>query len=230
MHEPGFIATIGSDPPLPASPTALSATAVHERVAAPTLEVPEAPVPVRPHRRPRSWPRPRRGRHRRAMSGILLAGIVAVIALFATGMGHELFGSLRKGGAVRTVPAEGGSLLRAAGLEAALQGLPRGRVQSLRVSAGHLDAEVVVAGELHRVRVTDRGWVTDVPTPERPSGARVRVDARAPARLVRTATQRANRRVESVDHVRLDGSRWQLVFKDGAQFSADRSGRDVRRG
>lgn len=230
MQEPGFVATIGTDPPPSASPTPLAVTAVHERVAAPTLELPAAPAAVRPRRHPRASSRPRRRGHRRAMSGILLAGIVAVIALYAAGAGNELFGSLRNGGAVRTVPAEGGSLLRAVALEAALQGLPRGRLQSLRVTAGHLDAEVVVAGELHRVRVTDRGWVTDVPTPERPSGARVRVDARAPARLVRTATQRANRRVESVDHVRLDGSRWQLVFKDGAQFSADRSGRDVRRG
>jgi hypothetical protein len=164
------------------------------------------------------------------MSGVLLAGIVAVIALYAAGAGNELLGSLRKGGVVRTVPAEGGSLLRATALAKALRGLPDGRVQSLRVTAAHLDAEVVVGDELHRVRVTDRGWVTDVPTPERPSGERLRVDARAPARLVRTATRRANRRVESVDHVRLDGARWQLVFKDGAQFSADRHGRDVRRG
>ncbi len=80
------------------------------------------------------------------------------------------------------------------------------------------------------MRVTDRGWVTDVPAPQRPTGTTVRIDPRAPARLVRTATRRSGRSPSSVSHASLEGARWQLVFVGGAQFSADVHGRAVRRG
>ncbi len=60
------------------------------------------------------------------MSRVLLVAIAAAVALFAVGTGSDLFGMLRGGASVRTVPAEGGSLLRAVALETALSGLPEG--------------------------------------------------------------------------------------------------------
>ena len=84
---------------------------------------------------------------------------------------------------------------------------------------------MVVDGRVRLVRVTARGWVTDIPAREQPAGTRVRVDPRAPARFVRTVTRRTS---ADVAHLLLDGARWQLVLADGRQFSADRHGRTVR--
>jgi len=69
--------------------------------------------------------------------------------------------------------------------------------------------------------------VTDLPAPEKPTGTVVRIDPRAPARLVRTVTSRTRGKVA---YVLLEGPRWQLVLEDGRQFSANRHGRDVRIG
>ena len=61
----------------------------------------------------------------------------------------------------------------------------------------------------------------------------MRVNAQAPARIVRTAARRAGRRAGSVSYlVLLDlGGRsvWQLVFDDGLRYTANASGRTVRR-
>jgi hypothetical protein len=132
---------------------------------------------------------------------------------------------IRGGASARTVPVEGGSLLRAVALEAALHGLPRGRVQGLRVAADRLDARVVVDGRVRLVRITSRGWVTDLPAREEPTGTAVRVDARAPARIVRAVARRTD---QAVSYLLLDGPRWQLVLDDGRRYSADRHGRAVR--
>jgi hypothetical protein len=131
---------------------------------------------------------------------------------------------IRGGASARTVPVEGGSLLRAVALETALHGLPQGRVEALRVAADSLDARVVVDDRVRLVRIDARGWVTDLPAPEKPTGASVRVDARAPARIIR-AVRRAK-----VAYLLLEGPRWQLVLEDGRQFSADVHGRNIRRG
>jgi hypothetical protein len=210
--EPGFVATIGDAPATVDAPTAV--------LEPPTREW-AAPPPA---------PRPRPQRPRRVMSRLLLIAITAGFALYVAGVGGELFSLLRGGAAARTVPAEGGSLLRAVAFEAALKGLPPGRIEALRVAADRLDARVVVDGRVRVVRVTDTGRVTDLPAPERPTGTTLRVDTRAPARIVRAATRRTGRGAASVSHLALEGRRWQLTFTDGAQFSADRHGRGLRRG
>ena len=165
------------------------------------------------------------------MSRVLLVGIAVCFAFYAATTGGRLIGMVREGASARVVPAEGGSLLRAVAFEAALQGLPEtASVETLRVTADRLDARVVVDGKVRLVRVTAKGLVTDLPAPESPTGKTVRFDTRAPARIVRAVTRRSGRGPASISHLSLDGSRWQLVFNDGAQFSADARGRDVRRG
>jgi hypothetical protein len=165
------------------------------------------------------------------MTRVLLAAIAAAFALYAAGVGSDLLELIRGGASARTVPVEGGSLLHARALEAALRGLPEDApVEALRVAADRIDARVVVDGRVRQVRVTAHGWVADVPMPAKPSGRSLRIDPRAPARIVRTVTRRTRRRAGGVSHLELAGSRWQLVFEDGRQFSADVRGRDVRAG
>src|SRR5690349_3643560 len=120
METPDFVATIEDAPPV-----AFPATAEAPAAIAPTAQhVPVAPpVAARPMRPPR------------VMSRVLLGAIAAAVALYAAGLGGELFGMIRGGASARTVPVEGGSLLRAVALQVALHGLPPGRVEALRVSA-----------------------------------------------------------------------------------------------
>lgn len=221
--EPDFVATIGDAPPAVGAPTA---------VFAPTQELPAAAAPMHaPPPNPRRPYQLTRRRYRRVMSRVLLLAIVAGVAMYIAGVGGDLVSLLRGGASARTVPAEGGSLLRAVALEAALKGLPEGgRLEAMRVAADRIDARVVVDGRVRLVRVTDRGWVTDLPASEQPTGTTVRIDTRAPARIVQTVLRRTNRKPASISHLSLDGRRWQLVFSDGAQFSADARGRDVHRG
>ncbi|WP_028067871.1 hypothetical protein [Solirubrobacter soli] len=217
METPDFVATIEDAPAFPLTAEAPAAAAI-----APTQEFrppQREPDRARPARRS-----PRAGQSPRVMSRVLLAAIAAAIALYAAGIGGDLLGMIRGGASARTVPVEGGSLLRAVALEAALHGLPPGRVEALRVSADRIDARVVIDGHVRLVRITSRGWVTDLPAPEKPARRWVRVDARAPARIVRTVKQ------ANVAYLLLDGARWQLVLDDGRQYSADRHGRTVRRG
>lgn len=222
---PAFVATIAGAPVR--APESVPAATVEQPVIAtpPTAEhLAAAPTP-----RPR--PRSRRSRPRRGMTRVLLAGVVAASALYAFGTGSNLVDRLRDGADVRTVPVDGRSLLRAVALERALQALPKGgRVESLRVSADRLEARVAVGDHVRLVRVTERGWVAETPTTSAPTGARMRIDARAPARMLRTVTRRTGRSATRVAHVTLETARWQLVFEDGAQFSANAHGRDVRRG
>ena len=224
---PGFVASIDGVPAVEVRAAAFPSTAEAPAAALPaTAEMPAvAAAPTAP--RGRGPARRRRRRRPLVMSRVLLAAIAAAFALYAAGAGSELLGLIRSGASARTVPAEGGSLLRAVALKAALRGLPQGRVEALRVTADRVDAQVVVDGSVRLVRVTARGWVTDVPAGEKPTGTRVRVDPRAPARLVRTVTRRTS---ASVSHLLLEGSRWQLVLEDGRQFSADLHGRAVRVG
>ncbi|RKQ87837.1 hypothetical protein C8N24_5866 [Solirubrobacter pauli] len=221
--QPDFVATIAGAP-----------VDAPEPVLAPTVEQPAIPAPPTAEQpvatSPRARRRGRRPRPRRVMTRVLLAGVVAASAFYGAGTGSNLVQRLRDGANVRTVPADGRSLLRAVALERALRALPSGRVESLRVSADRLEARVAAGGHVRLVRVTDRGWVAETPTTEDPTGAPVQVDARAPARMVRTVTRRTGRDAAGVSHVTLETSRWQLVFEDGAQFSANVHGRDVRRG
>ena len=96
-----------------------------------------------------------------------------------------------------------------------------------------IDATVIAGGRRHAVRVTAGGRVFDIQTPGDTRGATVRVNAAAPARIVRTATRRAGRRPGSVSYLVLMNvggrSEWQLFFDDGLHYSASASGRTVRR-
>src|SRR5689334_18957054 len=199
METPDFVATIEDAPAVAFPPT----------VEAPA---PAAAAPTEPHAA--VAPRPVAPRRPRVMSRVLLVPIAAAVALYVAGVGGGLIGMIRGGASARTVPVEGGSLLRAVALEAALHGLPQGRVEALRVAADRIDARVVVGDRVRLVRITSRGWVTDLPAREKPSGTTVRVDPRAPARIVRTV-KHAN-----VAHLLLEGPRWQLVLDDGRQYSA----------
>lgn len=221
---PAFVATIAGAP-VDAWEPALAPTVEQPVVPAPPTAEQPAATPPRPRRRGRR-PRPRR-----VMTRVLLAGVVAASAFYVAGTGSNLVQRLRDGANVRTVPADGRSLLRAVALERALHALPEGgRVESLRVSADRLEARVAVGGQVRLVRVTERGWVAETPTTDDPTGAQVRIDARAPARMLRTVTRRTGRSAARVSHLTLETARWQLVFKDGAQFSGNVHGRDVRRG
>ena len=115
------------------------------------------------------------------MSRVLFLAIVAAAVLIGVRSGTGVFDGVQdalRGQAdaiTRTVPVEGGSLLRADALKAALAGLPAGDVVYLRVSRDRIDAQVVVGERLHNVRVTAAGRVFDIPTPDarprrRPAG------------------------------------------------------------
>jgi hypothetical protein len=218
MHTPDFVATIDGAPAAEDLAFPPTAEALAPAVA-PTKEL----SPVAPQR-------PGRRRPPRVMSRVLLAAVAAAIALYAAGVGGNLLGMVRNGAAARVVPSEGGSLLRTVALEAALHGLPQGRVEGLRVAADRIDARVVVDGRVRLVSITSRGRVTDLPANDEPTGTTVRVDARAPARFVHTVTRRTGRGPANVSHLLLEGARWQLLLEDGRQYSADAHGRAVRRG
>ena len=236
---PAFVATLeGSTASAPAPAPALPETA-EQPVAAPTRvsaprAAPATPTPARPARRRR----PRRGP--RVMSRLLFLAIVAAAVLIGVRSGTGVFDGVQdalRGQAdaiTRTVPVEGGSLLRADALKSALVGLPAGDVVYLRVSRDRIDAQVVVGDRLHNVRVTAAGRVFDIPTPDGARGDVLRVNSRAPARIARTAARRAGRKPSSVSYLMLldlgGRSVWQLVFDDGLRFAADASGRNVRRG
>ena len=58
---------------------------------------------------------------------------------------------------------------------------------------------------------------------------RLRVDAAAPNRIVRTAAKRSGRSPERVSYLVLLGNQWQLFFDDGLHYSASANGRKVKR-
>src|SRR5262245_41719303 len=126
METPDFVATIEDAPAVGFRATAEAPAAV----VAPTQEFIPAPERAAPPERPQHRP----GHSPRVMSRVLLVAIAAAIALYAAGVGSDLFGMIRGGASARTVPVEGGSLLRAVALKAALHGLPPGRVEALRVA------------------------------------------------------------------------------------------------
>lgn len=235
-REPAFVATLAGHQRAPV--TAEQPTVPHRLAPGPSPETAELPVLARP-----AAPVPPRARGRRrggprVMSRVLLLSIVAACVLIAPRAGSGVLDGIQdairgQGETItRTVPVEGGSLLRAGALQAALAGLPDGDVVLLRVAPDRIDAQVRVGDRLHEVRVTSGGRVFDLPTPAAGRGARVRVDANAPARIVRTAARRAGRSagdVASLLLVKVGGrTRWQLVFDDGLQYTASASGRQVR--
>jgi hypothetical protein len=178
-----------------------------------------------------------RRRHRRRAPGIVtplvLIGFVALVIGGATT-------AMRTGrGAVddfqSAVPAEtpagleSGSLLRPAALKTALAKLPSREIQTLRVAPERIDAQVYVGGRMHVVQVRSDGGVSDVATRVGGSVKRLRLDASAPNRIVRTAAKRAGRGPSRVLYLVLLGNEWQLFFDDGLRYSASANGRKVKR-
>jgi hypothetical protein len=164
------------------------------------------------------------------MSRVLFLGIVAASLLFALREGTGFVGDIeeairgRTDSITRTVPVDG-PLLTAKGFAAALEGLPAGDVEMLKLSAAGLDAQVIVDGRRHSVRVSASGRVVDVPTPGGSRLAPVAVEPRAPARIIRAA----GRRRADVDYLvlmRIAGQpRWLLFLEDGRRVTADEDGR-----
>jgi hypothetical protein len=172
---------------------------------------------------------------------LVLIGIVALAAGGATtalqaGSGAiNDFQSAVRDATASAVPAEApvgverGSLLRPAALRTALAKLPSRQIQTLRIAPERIDAQVYVKGKMHVVQIRADGTVSDVATPVGGSVKRLRVDAGAPNRIVRTAVKRAGRSPARVSYVVLLGSRWQLFFDDGLRYSASANGRKVKR-
>jgi len=135
----------------------------------------------------------------------------------------------------RNTPSSGTSLIRPAALKAALDKLPAGDVQLLRLAPDRINANVVVDGKLHVVQVSAGGDVDDVVTPASGGGTDTlkAVNSVAPSRIVRTATRRTGRRPSSVSYLVLihilGKDQWQLYFDDGVHFSASANGKKVHR-
>ena len=110
-------------------------------------------------RRPALVERPdRRRRGPRVMTRLLFLGIVAAAILFALRAGTTYSATSRTRSGAGLEPSRGPSrrgrlLLRASALEAALEGLPAATSRSLRVAPDRLDAQVIVDGRMHNVRV-----------------------------------------------------------------------------
>jgi hypothetical protein len=183
----------------------------------------------------------RRRRARGVVVPLVLIGIVALVvggattALQAGSGAINDFQSAVRDATARAVPAQtptgvgSGSLLRPAALKTALAKLPSRQFQTLRIAPERIDAQVYVKGKMHVVDIRADGTVSDVATPVGGSGKRLRVDARAPSRIVRTAAKRAGRSPSRVSYLVLLGNEWQLFFDDGLRYSASANGRKVKR-
>jgi len=190
----------------------------------------------------------RRRRRRRRLPVVRLILLVAIVGGIFAGAGtvlergqdafDDVQGAL-KDATARAVPTatpsglDSGSLFRPAALRAALEKLPAGSIQSLRVAPERIDAQVVAGGKMHVAQVTSGGEVRDVPTPVTSRNKRLRVDPGAPLRIVRTAARRSKRDPSRVSYLVLmsfsDTPEWQLFFDDGLHYSASANGRKVRR-
>lgn len=229
--EPTFTA---APTPTPTPPPAMSA-------GAPTgpAWTPAAPATVRLRRRRRT---------RGIIVPLVLIGFVAVAIGGATtalqagsGALDDLEGAIRNAvpetALTPTAPPpaglESGSLYRPAALQAALDKLPKGDLESLRVAPDRINAQVIVDGKMHVVQVDSAGEVSDVQTPASGRGESLRADNGAPNRIVRTAARRAGRDPARVSYLVLMSfsgkGEWQLFFDDGLHYSASANGRKVRR-
>jgi hypothetical protein len=183
----------------------------------------------------------RRRRARGVVVPLVLIGIVALAIGGATtalqagsGAINDLESAVRDATASAVpekTPAgvESGSLVRPAALKTALAKLPSRQIQSLRIAPERIDAQVYVKGKMHVVQVRADGTVSDVATPVGGSVKRLRVNATAPNRIVRTVAKRAGRSPDRVSYLVLLGNEWQLFFDDGLHYSASANGRRVKR-
>jgi hypothetical protein len=235
LAELGWRATAPPEPAIPA-----------DRPPEPQPRVPDPVAHVaESHFEPAPAPSPRVRRRRRrpvirlilfvAFAGVVIWGVGPLLQL-GRDAADELESAVRE--AVPTVvepPAglEKESLFRHAALRDALAQLPAGDIQSLRVAPERIDAQVVADGKLHIVQVTSDGRVSTVEASVGAPGEAVRVNAAAPQRIVRTAARRAGRSPEAVSYLVLMSiggkSEWQLFFDDGLHFSANSTGKKVRK-
>lgn len=207
----------------------------------PVAEAPPQPQQFTP---PPMSPTPRRRRRAGGFVSLIFLASLAVVgagAFFTLNEAEDAIDGIK--GAIREAvptavapPQEGtaeGSLLRTRDLRAALAKLPAGDVLLLRVAPERIDAQIADGNEMKIVQVRADGGVTTVTAPVGSPGRPVKVDPAAPARIVRTATRRANRDPSDVSYLVLTrfGPRaeWQLFFTDGLHFSASASGKKVRR-
>jgi hypothetical protein len=222
----------------PVTPPTPAAVAADPAKPAPTVSAgpnwtPPPPATVRLRRRRR-----RRG----IIVPLVLIGIVALAIGGATtalqagsGAIDDFQDAIRDATASVVPPAEtpvgveSGSLLRAADLKSALAKLPSRQITSLRVAPERIDAQVIVKGKMHVVQVRSDGTVSDVATPVRGSVKRLRVNAAAPSRIVRTAAKRSGRAPARISYLVLVENEWQLFFDDGLHYSASANGRKVKR-
>lgn len=134
------------------------------------------------------------------------------------------------------------SLLTGRAFAAALARLRRGglgRLRTLSISPGHVDAQLLTrGGRLRTVQVAAGGEPRTLATSAAgfgalPTIAFARVDAGAPARLARSAAKRLGQPLSHVDHVVLlrlgSALTWSVYLRDGKQLLADAHGRIRRR-
>jgi hypothetical protein len=240
-------------PPTPAPAPAADAAAAAAQAAtpapapAPLAALPSPPpLPLRPAPTQSFVLPPRRRRRRPGLAGlfvliaILVGGYIGVSAAFDAGRKAidgipGAIDSIKSPKAV-AVPKgdEPGSLLRSAALTNALDRLPTGRLQYLRVAPGRIDARVVKGHTLHTVQVTSDLRVQD--TESRMTGSvdpALPVTTAAPLRVARAAARRSHRAVADVSYLVLlrtgGGAEWHLYFGDGRHYSADTAGRHVKK-
>jgi hypothetical protein len=199
---------------------------------------------------PPAWtPGPRQTyvrRRRRSAFGVIVP--LFVIAIFAVGIGgvvtafnagsdalDGITSSIESStnGTATTTPSDGTTLIDAKALASALDKLPAGDIQMLRVAPERINANISVNGKLHVVQVTAGGDVSDVTTPADGQGDSVKVNPAAPARIVRTAAKRAGRRPSDLNYLVLmhlaGKDEWQLFFADGTHYAGSAGGTKVRK-
>ena len=231
--------------PQPATPAATPTPAAQPTFTAGDLP-PNGPAPA--------WtPGPRQSyvrRRRRSAFGVIVP--LFIIGIFAVGIGGAVTAfnagsdaldgitssieSATNGTTTTTTsrtPTDGTTLMNAKALARALDKLPAGKIQLLRLAPERLDANVSVHGKLHVVQVTAGGDVSDITTPAAAQAEPIKFTPAAPARIVRTAAKRAGRRPSDVSYLVLihilGKDEWQLFFKDGTHYSASAGGTKVKK-
>jgi hypothetical protein len=134
------------------------------------------------------------------------------------------------------------SLLTRRAFAPALAGLGKsglGRLRTLTVRPRRIDAQLLTpGGRLRSVQVASGGAAHTLATSGAGFGALptipfARVDAAAPARLARSASQRLGQSPSNVDYVVLlrlgSALTWSVYMRDGKHFLADAHGRIARR-
>jgi hypothetical protein len=125
-----------------------------------------------------------------------------------------------------------GSLLSRSGLTAALRQVPHGRLEMIRVAPDNVTATVRTDGKLVVTIVTADGHVVHSTSTGGASSKTLKVDASAPARMIRAGRRLTHESARDVDYLvsLADGDRqvWLLYYKDGTHVQGDAHGRHVQ--